>query len=125
MKEPSIEEFLRENKPVVPDDPTFILETRRRMAEVEGIKGEVDRQRRYGRTVLISTLVVGVVIGALATALAFLFPIEPARLTGESFWEGVRLFLDGWKYILMPAVAVSAILLGLLLARDRRSAELL
>jgi len=125
MKEPSIEEFLRENKPVVPDDPTFILETRRRMAEVEGIKGEVDRQRRHGRTVLIITLFVGVVVGALATALAFLFPIDPAHLTGESFWEGARLFLDGWKYILMPAVAASAILLGLLLARDRRSAELL
>ena len=44
MKE--IDEFLRENKPEVKDDPTFLLETRRRMEVVEGIKAEVDRQSK-------------------------------------------------------------------------------
>ena len=36
MKE--IDEFLRENKPAVKDDPTFLLETRRRLDAVEGIE---------------------------------------------------------------------------------------
>ncbi len=40
MKE--IEDFLRENRPITKDDPTFILETQRRMEQVEGIKEEVD-----------------------------------------------------------------------------------
>ena len=39
-----IEDFLRENKPQVKEDPTFILEAQRRMEQVEGIKAEVDRQ---------------------------------------------------------------------------------
>jgi hypothetical protein len=46
-----IDEFLRANKPAVKDDPTFLLETRRRLEAVEGIKAEVDRQRSRGRLV--------------------------------------------------------------------------
>lgn len=122
MKEKSIEEFLRENKPVVSDDPTFILETRRRIAEVEGIKGEVDRQRRNGRKVLIITLIAGIVVGALATALAFLYPIDPSRLTGAGFWENTRIFLDTWKSYLLLPVAACAVALSLVLTLGRRSA---
>ena len=36
----SIEDFLRENKPQVKEDPTFILEAQRRMVQVEGIKAQ-------------------------------------------------------------------------------------
>ena len=39
MKE--IDDFLRTNRPEVKDDPTFLLETYRRMDQVEGIKAEV------------------------------------------------------------------------------------
>ena len=35
-----IDDFLRENKPRVKDDPTFILETQRRLGQVEGIKAD-------------------------------------------------------------------------------------
>ena len=41
MNDQQLESFLRENRPQTEKDPTFILETRRRMAEVEGIKAEV------------------------------------------------------------------------------------
>ena len=61
MKE--IEDFLRENKPQVKKDPTFILETRRRLEQVEGIKSEVDRQRHHGRVALIVALCAGLTIG--------------------------------------------------------------
>ena len=73
MKE--IEDFLRENKPVVKDNPTFILEARRRMEAVEGIKAEVDRQRCYGRLALIITLMAGLLLGVVATAIAFLISV--------------------------------------------------
>ncbi|MCR5548713.1 MAG: hypothetical protein K6F25_08170 [Bacteroidales bacterium] len=114
MKE--IEDFLRENKPAVKDDPTFILETGRRMDQVEGIKAEVDRQRSHGRIALIVALVAGLVLGVLATALAFLYPIDPAA-AGESTWQDIRLFLqDNRQYLVYP-VAVLAVALGLLLGR--------
>ena len=41
-----LEQYLKDHKPVVKDDPTFLLEAQRRMDAVSGIKGEVDRQRR-------------------------------------------------------------------------------
>ena len=48
-----IEDFLRDNKPQVKEDPTFILEAQRRMEQVDGIKAEVDRQRTRGRVALL------------------------------------------------------------------------
>ena len=53
MNDKQLESFLRENRPETASDPTFILETRRRMEQVEGIKSEVDRTRRGGRVALI------------------------------------------------------------------------
>ena len=58
-----IDEFLRGNKPAVKDDPTFLLETRRRLEAVEGIKAEVDRQRSRGRLALVYALAIGLAIG--------------------------------------------------------------
>ena len=88
----NLDQFLRENKPVVKDDPAFLLETRRRMDAVEGIKAEVDRQRRHGRTALLVTLVLGLAAGALMTAIAFLYPVDPTSV-GEGLWTSIRLFL--------------------------------
>lgn len=69
-----IEEYLRSHRPQVPDDPAFLLEAQRRMRAVNGIKAEVDRQRRRGRTVLICVLLFGLAAGAAAIALLRLFP---------------------------------------------------
>ena len=52
MKNTDIESLLRENKPHVKDNPTFLLEVQHKMRAVDGIKSEVDRQRRYGRQAL-------------------------------------------------------------------------
>ena len=111
-----IEDFLRENRPEVKDDPTFILEAQRRMDAVEGIKAEVDRQRSYGRVVIIVTLAIGLAAGVLVTALAFLYPID-AESVGEGLWQSVRLFLDTWKQYLVFPVALLAVALGLVLSK--------
>jgi len=115
MKE--IEDFLRENKPLVKDDPTFILETSRRMKQVEGIKAEVDRQRSYGRKALIVALVIGLAVGVLATALAFLYPIDPSTIGGEGVWKSVRLFLQEYRQYLVYPVAALAIALSLVISK--------
>ena len=122
MKE--IDDFLRDHKPVVKDDPTFLLETRRRMEQVDGIKAEVDRQRSYGRTALIVTLVIGLAVGVVATAVAFLYPVD-ATSVGEGLWQSVRLFLETWKQYLPLPVALIAITLGLLLSLGRKQTQAL
>lgn len=119
MKE--IEDFLRENKPVVMDDPAFLLKTRQKMEAVEGIKAEVDRQRCYGRLALIVALIAGLAIGAAATAIAYLYPID-ASSVGEGLMDSVRAFLTTWKQYLVFIVAALAITLGLVLTRGSKSA---
>ena len=47
MNENDLNILLRTNKPVVKDDPAFMLKARQRMNAVEGIKNEVDRQRKH------------------------------------------------------------------------------
>ena len=119
-----IEEFLRENKPSVKDDPAFLMETRRRMKAVEGIKGEVDRQRGHGRRALIIALSAGVALGVLATVLAFLYPVDLQSLDG-GFWQGVRVFLDTWKiYLIYPVAALAVILSLVLTLGGRKTARL-
>ena len=114
-----IEAFLRENKPQTQDNPTFILEVQRRMEQVEGIKAEVDRQRSHGRTALVVALAAGLAIGVLATAVAFLYPVDTASL-GEGLWKSVRLFLTTYRQYLLLPVAALAITLGVVLTRERK-----
>lgn len=108
-----IDQFLRENKPVVKDNPTFILETQRRMEAVEGIKAEVDRQRRTGRTAIIIALAAGLAAGVIITVLAFLFPANASSL-GDGLWASLRLFLDSYKNYMFIVIAALAIALGLM-----------
>ena len=122
MKE--IEDFLRENKPVVKNDPTFILETRRRLDQVEGIKAEVDRQRCHGRLALIIALIAGRALGVLATAVAFLYPVD-AETVGKGVLDSIRLFLTTWKQYLLLPVALLAIALSYVLMTGKRGSSTL
>lgn len=114
-----IEDFLRENRPSVKDDPAFLMETRRRMKAVEGIKTEVDRQRRSGRRALIIALAGGLALGVLATTLAFFYPVDMQSLDG-GFLQSARIFLDTWKMYLIYPVAALAVTLSLVLTLDGR-----
>ena len=110
-----IDDFLREHKPAVKDDPTFLLETRRRLDAVEGIKAEVDRQRSRSRLALVFALAIGLAVGVFATAVAFLYPVDAAT-AGEGLWDSIQLFLATWKQYLLLPVALLAILLGIVLS---------
>ena len=115
-----LEDFLRNNKPVVKDDPTFLLKTRQRMEAVEGIKAEVDRQRSHGCKALIVALILGLAIGAAATAMAYLYPVD-ANSVSEGLLDSVRAFLATWKQYLVFIVAALAITLGLVLTRGSKN----
>ena len=118
MKDNNIEDLLRRAKPVVKDDPTFLMETRRRMEQVEGIKAEVDRQRKNSRIILIVTLAAGLALGMMAMAIVFLFPAE-IKSFENGFLADVRNFLYQYKQYLVYPVAALAVALSLVLATRR------
>ena len=113
MKNTDIEYLLRENKPQVSDNPTFLLEVQQKMRAVDGIKSEVDRQRRYGHKALVITLVAGLILGGIVATLAYLYPINPEML-GESLIADIKMALDPWKHYILIFMSICAITLGVI-----------
>ena len=118
MKSNDIESILRNNKPQVKDNPAFLLEVQQQMRAVEGIKNEVDRQRRHGRSSVIVALVLGLIFGTVAMSLIYLYPIDPSSIN-DSIISGIRVFLESYKQYLMLPIAGCAISLGLILGRQK------
>lgn len=117
MKSKDIESILRDSRPQVKDNPSFLLEVQQKMRAVEGIKSEVDRQRRHGRIALILALVSGLILGASAMLIAYLYPIDTSAIS-EGILSDIRVFLDSYKqYFLLP-IAGCAISLGVLMGRQ-------
>ena len=113
MKNTDIESLLRENKPQVKDNPTFLLEVQHKMRAVDGVKSEVDRQRRYGHQALVIALVAGLILGGIVTTLAYLYPIN-AELLDESLIADIKMVLDPWKHYVLIFMAICAITLGVI-----------
>ena len=109
MNEINIDEFLRNNKPVVKDDPAFLLKVRQRLDAVEGIKDEVDRQRRHGRSTILIALFIGVATGIIATLFFIAFPLVNVK----SLQAGILASLSLWKPYLAIVVAIAVMLLSI------------
>ena len=118
-----LEQYLKDHKPVVKDDPTFLLEAQRRMAAVSGIKDEVDRQRRHGRWALVIALCAGLILGVAVSAVAFFLPVNPESM-GHGILDSLRLFLQDYREYLLLPTALLAIALALVLFRGRRGTVL-
>lgn len=122
MKENNnIEFYLKENKPPKPEDENFLIEMNARLDAVEGIKTEVDRQRRIGRAVLIATLFIGLAAGLFTAAFIILHPVKPSN-AGQEFFKRILDFIYEWRtYIIFP-IAIISIILPLVLAKSKREA---
>lgn len=120
MKNTDIESLLRENKPQVHENPTFLLEVQQKMRAVDGIKSEVDRQRRYGRQAIVIALCAGLILGSMVAALAFLYPIAPESI-GESFIADMKMVLEPWKPYILLFVAACAIALGTIYSKRKEN----
>ena len=116
MKNTDIESILRDSRPQVQDNPAFLLELQQKMRAVEGIKNEVDRQRRHGRTALILALVSGLIIGAAAMSLAYLYPIDTTAIS-KGLLSDIRVFLKSYKQYLLLPIAGCGISLGVIFGR--------
>ncbi len=115
MKNTDIDSFLRENKPQVKENPTFLLEVQRKMFAVDGIKSEVDRQRKYGRNVLIVTLFAGLLLGIGIAALAYFYPINPESVE-ENIIADIKAAIDPWKQYILLFIAGCSIIIGVMLS---------
>lgn len=111
----NIDSFLRENKPQVKDNPTFLLEVQHKMRAVEGIKTEVDRQRRFGRTGLIATAVICVIIGIALVLLS-----DQLSIALKDILAWARTLVEAYRYYVMIPIAVCAVVLGLIAGRRER-----
>lgn len=118
MKNKDIESILRDSRPQVQDNPAFLLEVQQKMRAVEGIKNEVDRQRRYGRAALILALVSGLILGAVAMSLTYLFPIDTAVIS-DGILSDIRVFLESYRQYLLLPIAGCAISLGVIFGRQK------
>lgn len=116
MNNIEIEELLRNNKPQVPDHPAFLLELRQKMRAVEGIKAEVDRQRKYSRLALIGTFAAVLLLSCAAMLAACLMP-PLSDWFDEEIIGSLRDFIQTWKPYLPLPIAGCAIALGLLFGR--------
>lgn len=119
MKDNNIELYLKENKPPKPEDENFLIEMNAKLDAVEGIKTEVDSQRRMGRAVLVLTLFIGLAVGLFVAAFIILHPVKPSNL-GQEFFKRILDFIYEWKtYIIFP-IAITAIILPLVLFKGKR-----
>ena len=119
MKNDNIESFLRNNKPQVEDNPTFLLEVRQKINAVDGIKSEVDRQRRIRRVALVGALVIGLIMGALAMFIVWLYPVSTPEV-GTDLISNIHSSIEPYKQYLLLPVAVCAISLSVIFSRQKR-----
>ena len=119
MKNDNIESFLRNNKPQVEDNPTFLLEVRQKINAVDGIKSEVDRQRQIGRVALVAALVIGLLMGIFAMFIVWLYPVSTPEV-GSELISKIQSAIEPYKQYLLLPIAGCAIFLGLIFGREER-----
>ena len=124
MKKVDIESLLRGNKPQVKDNPTFLLEVQQKMRAVEGIKIEVDRQRRSGRYALVLALFAGFTLGCIAAALAYLYPVNPETI-GDNLMMNIKALIDPWKHYVLLLIAWCATALAVIFSSRKVNSRIL
>ena len=116
-----IEQYLRDNKPEMPEEGQFMIETNARLCNVEGVKKCVDEDRYRGRIALIIALTVGLALGCLMTLLVVFYPL-PSIEVGQSAIAGILAELKEWKEFLIALVAVCSIALGVVFMTRKKEA---
>lgn len=116
-----IEQYLRENKPEMPEEGQFLIETNARLSNVEGIKRCVDEDRHRGRKALVIALAAGFVLGCLMTLLVMFYP-APSIEANPVFFDKLMAGLQEWKEVFIALIAVCAIALGVVFMGRKKEA---
>jgi cell division protein FtsX len=86
---------------------------------VDGIKSEVDRQRRTGRVALVAALVIGLLMGIFAMFVVWLYPVSTPEV-GLELISKIQSAIEPYKQYLLLPIAGCAIFLGLIFGREER-----
>ena len=116
-----IEHYLRDNKPEMPEEGQFLVETNARLCNVEGVKKCVDEDRHQGRMALVIALAVGLALGCLMTLVVMIYPL-PSIEVDQSAIARIMAGLKEWEEFLIALVAVCAIALGLVFLTRKKEA---
>lgn len=116
-----IEQYLRDNKPDMPEEGQFLVETNARLRNVEGVKKCVDEDRHHGRMALIIALGAGLVLGCLATLLVVFYPLPSIEVNSSTLAKFVA-GLQEWKEFLIALIAGCAIALGVVIMTRKKEA---
>ena len=116
-----IEQYLRDNKPEMPEEGQFLVETNARLRNVEGGKKCVNEDLRRRRMALIITLAVGLALGCLISLWVVFYPM-PSIEVGQSAIARIMAGLKEWKDFLIALVAGCAIALGVVFMTRKNEA---
>ena len=116
-----IEQYLSDNKPEMPEEGQFLVETNARLRNVEGVKKCVDEDRHRSRMALIIALGAGLVLGCLATLLVLFYPLPSFEVSSSAFAKAMAGLME-WKEFLIALVAGCAIALGVVFLTRKKEA---
>ena len=120
MKQIDIESFLQANKPQVKDNPTFLLEVQQKMHIMEGMKSEIDQQRKSGKIAFVMALLIGLITGIAITLLIYTQPDNSKTVT-DNLLTSIKAFIYSWKEYLLFGIAACITTIGLILSRKKKS----
>lgn len=117
----NIEQYLRDNKPDIPEEGQFLIETNARLSKVEGIKLCVEEDHHHGRTALVIALAGGFLLGCLVTLLIMLYPL-PSIIVDSASFDSIIAKLQEWRDVFIAMIAACAIVLGVVFMTRKEEA---
>ena len=116
-----IEKYLRDNKPEMPEEGQFLIETNARLSNIEGLKNCVDADRQRGRQALVIALLSGLILGCLVTLLITRYPIPPIEARPAAFDKFIAM-LHEWEEVFIALIAGCSIVLGVMVLVRKKEA---
>ena len=113
MNDNTIRDFFHRSRPATTDEGTYLAELKSRLDAIEEIKRIHDIAFARCRRRAIVASVCGIAIGAAVMAFIILQPISAPQLN-TAFIASVCSFVAQWKTLIFIAVAISALVFGLI-----------
>lgn len=118
MKE--LNDFLKQNRPIVRDDPTFSLETLKRLESVEGIKQDMDRHYKSVRIVFLVAVLSGLAVGITLITAGIFLPTGIQSFVSD-ISSRIQPFLYGWGLFIWPIVSLLIVFILFVILRRKES----
>lgn len=113
MNDTEIREFFHQNRPVTADEGTFKAGLNARLDAIEEVKRIHDAEVARCHKVAHACFIAGLALGAAVVALLIMNPVDVPHFD-LSMLAPVSAFIAEWKAAFILAIAVLALVLGLI-----------